>query len=279
MNLIGVVLKEKSERALQVFQELKGYMESKGIDYVLIHSRKGEIEEKFRHKISRCDLAVAFGGDGTLLFTARIFSKYGVPIVGINLGGLGFITEFRESEAIDCVECFARGEHSYEERMMADIFIRRNGKSVCRDTGLNDLVLTSGGISRLIELELSSDDTFIGTYRADGIIVATPTGSTAYSLAAGGPILDHTTEAFVITPICPHSLGARPLVVPSEREIKVRVLPTDRPVTATIDGQVARELREGDQVRVVRSKIVTKLVSLGNRSYYDIVREKLFWKG
>ncbi len=279
MKLIGVVLKHKSGRAQEAFRELKNRLQSKDIDYVLILSRKGGLHDEAREKIPRCDLAVAFGGDGTLLFAARLFSRYNVPILGINLGGLGFITEFRESEAVECVECFLEGRHTYEERMMIEVSCGTGGGIQSRDTGLNDLVVNSGGISRLIELELSTDHTLIGTYRSDGIIVATPTGSTAYSLSAGGPILDPITDAFVISPICPHSLGARPLVVPAEREIVITVLPTDRPVTATIDGQVAHELGQGDRVTVVRSEQVTRLVSTGSRSYYDIVREKLYWKG
>jgi NAD+ kinase len=279
MKLIGVVLKHQSGGAQEAFQKMKEQLKAKGIEYVLIPSRRGDLPEEVKARIPRCNLAVAFGGDGTLLFAARLFSRYNVPIVGINLGGLGFITEFRESEALECVQCFLEGRHSLEERMMIDVFCMSGGRIRSQDTGLNDLVINSGGISRLIELELSTDHTLIGTYRSDGIIVSTPTGSTAYSLAAGGPILDPVTDAFVISPICPHSLGARPLVVPSGRSIHIRVLPTDRPVTATIDGQVAHELTQGDLVTVVRSGQVTRLVSTGTRSYYDIVREKLYWKG
>ncbi|MFW6181668.1 MAG: NAD(+)/NADH kinase [Spirochaetota bacterium] len=279
MKLIGVVLKHQSRDAQEAFRKLKDHLEVKDLEYVLIHSRRGDLSDEVKDRIPRCDLAVAFGGDGTLLFTARLFSRYNVPIVGINLGGLGFITEFRESEAVECVQCFLERRHSFEERMMIDVFCMSGGRIRSQDTGLNDLVINSGGISRLIELELSTDHTLIGTYRSDGIIVSTPTGSTAYSLAAGGPILDPLTDAFVISPICPHSLGARPLVVPSGRSIHIRVLPADRPVTATIDGQVAHELGQGDQVTVVRSGQVTRLVSTGSRSYYDIVREKLYWKG
>lgn len=279
MKLIGVVLKQGSGKAQDAFAALKKYLKSKGIDYVLIYSRRGGLEAAVREKIPRCDLAVAFGGDGTLLFTARLFSRYDVPIVGVNLGGLGFITEFRETEAVDCVQCFLEGSSTCERRMMIDVSCISGKGTLSRDTGLNDVVINSGGISRLIELELGTDHTLIGTYRSDGIIVATPTGSTAYSLSAGGPILDPLTDAFVISPICPHSLGVRPLVIPAEQEISIKVLPNDRPVTATIDGQVAHVLTQGDRISVVRSELATRLVSTGTRSFYDIVREKLFWKG
>jgi NAD+ kinase len=277
-ELIAVVLKNQSERASGLFTLLREHLESKSIPYVLIKSRKGAIRKEIREKFPQCSLAIAFGGDGTLLFTARIFSRYGVPIVGVNLGGLGFITEFRESEVVECVECFLQGLHTYEERMMIEVTIQRDGKTFFHENGLNDLVITAGGISRLVELEVSSDDDLIGTYRADGIIVATPTGSTAYSLSAGGPILDPTTHAFVIAPVCPHSLGARPLVLPSERRVLLRVISAGRSITATVDGQVAQDIVIGDEVTVVKSRIITRLVSLGNRSFYDIVREKLYWK-
>jgi NAD+ kinase len=222
---------------------------------------------------------VAFGGDGTLLFAARAFSPYGIPIAGINLGGLGFITEFREEEVLDCIECFLKGDHNYEPRMMLDVSIQRKGRVLQEATGLNDLVVTSGGISRLLEFEVSSGSRFIGSYRADGIIIATPTGSTGYSLAAGGPIVEPTMSALIICPICPHSLGARPLLLPGEEELRIRVLSQQRTVTATIDGQIAIALSDGDEVQVCKSDNVTKLVSVEKRSFFDIVREKLAWKG
>jgi len=236
VNQVGIVLRDRSELPAQASAKLIEYLESKHIKYFVIYSREGEIDGKVAKRIPQCDLSVAFGGDGTLLFTARVFSKYGVPIVGINLGGLGFITEFREEEVLECVECFMEGHYSHEPRMM-----------------------------RL--------------YRADGIIIATPTGSTGYSLAAGGPIVEPNMSALIICPICPHSLGARPLVVPAEETIRIKVLSQRRSVTATVDGQVAIELADGDEVHVLKSDLVTKLISVGKRSFFDIVREKLAWKG
>ncbi len=278
-KLIGMVLKYRSSKADKISSILINYLESKAIEYLILHAKAGEIDSGIREKIPQCELTVTFGGDGTLLFAARVFSVYGVPIVGINLGGLGFITEFKESEMVECVDCFLGGLHGFEERMMVDVRIFRNDDIVFASTGLNDLVVTSRGISRLLELEILTGEQLIGTYRADGIIVATPTGSTAYSLAAGGPILEPTMQAITITPICPHSLGARPLVVPATEGIRIRVLSRNRAVTATVDGQVAFEMKEKDEVAVLRSTTVTRLVSLGKRSFYDIVREKLAWRG
>jgi NAD+ kinase len=279
VNLVGIVLKDKSERAKKASTVLIDYLSSRSIEYFVLYSKRGELSASIEKRIPECNLTVAFGGDGTLLFAARVFSRYDVPIVGINLGGLGFITEFREEEVLECVECFLQGHHDIESRMMIDVRVTRGGETVQTMTGLNDLVISSGGISRLLEFEVSSGSRFIGSYRADGIIVATPTGSTGYSLAAGGPIVDPSMTAFIISPICPHSLGARPLVVPSREVIRVRVLSKGRSVTSTVDGQIAFELSDADEVQVLQSKQVTRLISVGKRSFYDIVREKLAWKG
>jgi NAD+ kinase len=279
VGLVGIVLKEKSSQAFKAIKPLIAYLKKRSIEYYIIPSRKEAITEDLLKKIPVSDLCITFGGDGTLLFAARVFSRYEVPIIGINLGGLGFITEFKESEVTECIECFLKGKFSYEERIMIDVNVYRNGDCVYKATGLNDLVINTGGISRLIQLEVSSGEKLIGNYRADGIIVATPTGSTAYSLAAGGPILEPTMAAFVISPICPHSLGARPLVVPSEEKVKIRVMSDHRQIVGTIDGQLAVDLAYLDEVWVEKSSVLTKLLSLGNRSFYDIVSEKLSWKG
>jgi NAD+ kinase len=279
MELVGIVMKDRSGKALEIARVLKHYLESKKIGHLALQSKVGEIDSRVKKRIPECDLAVALGGDGTLLFAARNFSQHGIPIVGINLGGLGFITEFRESEMLECMECIVNKEHAFEERMMIDVQVYRKNEESWNSTGLNELVINTGGISRLILLKVSSGRHLVGTYRSDGIIVATPTGSTAYSLSTGGPILDPTMRAFVISPICPHSLGVRPLVVPSEETIRIRVMSKNREIMATLDGQVALGLRHTDEVRVKRSEVITRLVSLGKRSFYDIVREKLSWKG
>ena len=279
MKLVGIVMKDKSGKALEIARLLKQYLESKKIGHLILQSKVGEIDARVKRRIPECDLAVVLGGDGTLLFTARNFSQHDIPIVGINLGGLGFITEFRESEMLECMGCIVKAEHAFEERMMIDVQVCRKNEKSWNSTGLNDLVINTGGISRLILLKVSSGRHLVGTYRSDGIIVATPTGSTAYSLSAGGPILDPTMRAFVISPICTHSLGVRPLVVPSEETIGIKVMSKNREITATLDGQVALELRHTDEVRVKKSGTITRLVSLGKRSFYDIVREKLSWKG
>ena len=279
MKLVGIVIKNKSLKANKAAETLVDYLKEKQIDCFTITTKETAFKEDVRQKISHSDLCVTFGGDGTLLCAARIFSQYRVPIVGVNLGRLGFITEFSEGDVLDCLECVANENNEFEDRIMVDVQVYRDGSCLYRSTGLNDLIINTGGISRLIQLEVSSGKNKIGNYRADGIIVATPTGSTAYSLAAGGPILAPTMSAFVICPICPHSLGARPLVVPAEERVMIKVMSEDMEVIGTIDGQVAVDLEYMDEVYVEKSKTVTKLVSMGTRRFYDIVSEKLYWKG
>jgi NAD+ kinase len=279
VNLVGIVIKSKSLKASKAAETLINYLELKAIGYFIITSKETTFDEEVQQKIPLSDLCVTFGGDGTLLYAARIFSKHGVPIVGVNLGRLGFITEFSEDDVLECLEGVINENNEFEDRIMVDVQVYRDGSSLYRSTGLNDLIINTGGISRLIQLEVSSGKNKIGSYRADGIIVATPTGSTAYSLAAGGPILAPTMSAFVICPICPHSLGARPLVVPAEERVMIKIISEDMEIIGTIDGQVAVDLEYMDEVYVEKSKTMTKLVSLGTRRFYDIVSEKLYWKG
>jgi len=275
---IAIVVKEDNESMMRRINPLIDHCKSKGIQYFILPSQEDGIPRDFKRNIENSDVCITFGGDGTLLFASRVFSPHKIPIIGINLGGLGFITELKESEMIESLEALEKDNFIIEERMMIDVSILRDKFRQYKSIGLNDIVITSGGISRLINIEVSSGKNFIGNYRADGVIVSTPTGSTAYSLSAGGPIVEPTMRAFVISPICPHTLGTRPLVIPAADVIKLRILSKDREVTATVDGQVAIELEWNDEVIVKKSKKVTKLVSLGKRSFYDIVREKLAWK-
>ena len=275
---IAIVVKDEDEEMMRRINPLIDFCKTKNIRYFILPSQEDGISKDFKRNIESSDICITFGGDGTLLFASRVFSPYGIPIIGINLGGLGFITELKESEMLESLQACERDEYFIEERMMIDVSILRDKFRQYKSIGLNDLVITSGGISRLINIEVSSGKNFIGNYRADGVIVSTPTGSTAYSLSAGGPIVEPTIKAFVISPICPHTLGTRPLVIPAGDVIRLRVISRDREVTATVDGQVAIELEWDDEVIVKKSKTVTKLVSLGKRSFYDIFREKLAWK-
>lgn len=226
------------------------------------------------------DLAVSLGGDGTLLTCARLVAGRGVPILAVNLGDIGFITEVTQDELIPSCEDFLAGASSYSERLMLDVSVRRGNAAVASFTGLNDAVVSTTGISRMIRLRVRLSDTPVGRYRADGVIVATPTGSTAYSMAAGGPIVYPEMEAFILTPICPFTLGNRPTVVPATEQLEVEVEGSQKTgVALTVDGQQTMALEAGDRVAVRRAARKALIVRSRRRGFYEVLRTKLHWAG
>lgn len=222
------------------------------------------------------DLVVLLGGDGTLLSVARSLGARGVPILGVNLGTLGFLTEVAKDELFAALDRVLRGEHRIERRMRLDVRALRGEIELGRYLALNDAVLTNADLARMIDLELRMDDVLVTTYHADGLIVATPTGSTAYSLSAGGPIVLPGLEAFLLTPICPHTLTQRPLVLGGEHEVEVCVRSRGE-VQLTLDGQEGTVLRQDDVVRVRRSPHPVALIPSPFRTRFEILREKLGW--
>ncbi len=226
------------------------------------------------------DLAVSLGGDGTLLACARLVAARGVPILAVNLGDIGFITEVTQDELIPACEDFLAGASGFSERLMLDVSVRRGSTEVASFTGLNDAVVSTTGISRMIRLRVRLSDTPVGRYRADGVIVATPTGSTAYSMAAGGPILYPEMEAFILTPICPFTLGNRPTVVPATEQLEVEVEGSQKTgVALTVDGQQTIALEAGDRVAVRRAARKALIVRSRRRGFYEVLRTKLHWAG
>jgi NAD+ kinase len=226
------------------------------------------------------DLAVSLGGDGTLLSCARLVAARGVPILAVNLGDIGFITEVSRDELIPACEDFLAGASGFSERLMLAVSVRRGGTEVASFTGLNDAVVSTMGISRMIRLRVRLSDTPVGRYRADGVIVATPTGSTAYSMAAGGPIVYPEMEAFILTPICPFTLGNRPTVVPATEQLEVEVEGGQKTgVALTVDGQQTMPLEAGDHVAVRRAARKALIVRSRRRGFYEVLRTKLHWAG
>jgi NAD+ kinase len=223
---------------------------------------------------SQSDLLVVLGGDGTLLSMARAVGDLGIPIVGVNLGDLGFLTATTLGEMITALEALLRGEMVIEERMLLATRVRRDGQVVGTWLALNDIVITKAAMSRIINLSVSIDGQHAILYRADGLIVSTPTGSTAYSLSAGGPILYPTLDGLVLTPICSHTLTNRPVVVPGGHEVQVTLL-TSQEVMLTIDGQVGFGLREGDVVETGRASAAIRLVRF--KDFFSVLRTKLKW--
>ncbi len=224
----------------------------------------------------RPDFVLVLGGDGTLLSAARAVAHADVPILAVNLGSLGFLTEVPLAEMYDTLEAVNRGQCPVEERSVLHAELMRKDECLAQHFALNDVVVNKSAISRLVEFDLVIDGNFVFSYKADGVIVSTPTGSTAYSLAAGGPILMPTVGAFVVTPVCPHSLTHRPLVVSDHAKIELLVETNQEEAFLSIDGQVGMPVRQGDRVICRRASHNVKLMRV-RRTFFDVLRNKLKW--
>jgi len=225
----------------------------------------------------KIDLLIVLGGDGTLLSAARALRGHKVPILAVNLGGLGFLTSVTLDELYPVLEQILAGEHHTSDRMMLKAEVFRDGKAAERQWALNDAVATKSALARMLAFDVYVDQNHVGRYRADGLIVATPTGSTAYSLAAGGPIVHPDIDAFVITPICPHMLTNRPLVVPDTARVEIDFSPADDAAYITFDGQIGREVGPSDRVVIVKSSSKVRLIRPPGKTYFEILRNKLRW--
>ena len=230
-----------------------------------------------RTLVEHADALLVLGGDGTLLATAREACRGPVPMLGVNLGGLGFLTATAEKELPAALDRLAEGRVVLEPRMMLEARVRTKDGGVWSALGLNDAVIHAADRTRVIRMEVRIGRTSIGRFAADGIIIATPTGSTAYSLSAGGSIVRPTVEALLATPVCPHSVAFRPLAVGAGESIGVRVAPGGPTARVTVDGQVSRLLRPGEEARVQRARARVDLITLEKDSFYRVLREKLAW--
>ncbi len=235
---------------------------------------KGYAEDEIPELV---DLIIVLGGDGTLISVARQVGERNVPIVGVNLGRLGFLTEITRDELPEMLERLIADDYQVSDRMMLDAFIHRNGQVVGKFTVLNDVVINKGALARIIDMETCVDGRHLTSYKADGLIISTPTGSTGYNLAAGGPIIYPNINSLLITPICPHMLTNRPIMVWSRSVIEIKINFEDDVVFFTADGQVGRKLLPGDRVEVRRSELRTRLVTSPSKDYFDILRTKLNW--
>jgi NAD+ kinase len=268
MNVRSVVIvtKPKQEEVARVAAELVDWFKGKKIEASL------EPEAA-----SKADLTVVVGGDGTLLAAARLLCDRQIPILAINHGGLGFLTEVTLDEMYPAIERVLAGQFITEHRMMMDIGIWRAKNRLAGYCALNDVVINKGTLSRMIELEARVDGQYVSRFRADGLIVATPTGSTAYNLSAGGPIIFPTMSAMVVTPICSHTLTNRPIVLPPGVKIEITLCSAQDDVQATVDGQVGITLETNDQITVEKSNVAVKLVAPADKNYFDVLRGKLKW--
>ena len=277
LKTVVVVANLEKRRAAEYLKSITVALELRGIR-TLVLSYKGQevVTPELAAEYADAELAIVLGGDGTVLFSCRLFSTRPIPILGVNLGTVGYMTEVLGEEWLGALDSYQRGDTGLSERLMLDIEVHRDGRTLLRESGLNDCVLSGSSASRLIALDVDLSGVFLGQYRADGIIIASPTGSTAYSLSAGGPILHPETEAFILTPICPHSLSNRPLVLPAQEKITVTVKQNQRiPVTLTVDGRGVFQPRPGDKITVGRHPKKALLVKSDRRSFYEIVHAKL----
>jgi NAD+ kinase len=280
---VGIMSKPRSEPAARILPELIGWLGRRGIGV--------RIDEETARYLGRCDglprdqvasaaeLVVVLGGDGTLLSAARALEGRDIPVFAVNLGSLGFLTAIKIHELYPQLERAFRGESVLSRRRMLHTELWRAGARMGGYDSLNDITLAKVEIARMIDLELHVDAHFMCVYKADGIIVSTPTGSTAYSLSAGGPIILPSVEALCITPICPHMLSHRPVIVPDHSVIEVRLLGEDNSTYLTIDGQRGELLKHGDRVVCRRSQHVVSLIQPPDLMFFDVLREKLKWGG
>ena len=226
-------------------------------------------------ELEGADMLICFGGDGTILHSAREATAKNIPVLGVNLGSIGFMAELEHNE-LSLLSRLAGGRFGEEQRMMLDVTVRREGHPVFTELALNDAVVTKGAVARVLDLEVSGDRVVISSFSGDGLVVATPTGSTAYSMAAGGPIVEPTAENIIITPICAHSLHAKPFVLDRDRMVGVRLTPGGKKTAyLSVDGGRAFRVQPGDWVECRRSRQVTRLVRLTGRSFYDRINQKL----
>jgi NAD+ kinase len=282
LRTIGIVTRPRPADVPGIVRPLLEWLGKRGVRALLdteTAESLGDLSSgRSREKIAaEADLMLVLGGDGTLLSAAREAGTRGIPILPINLGSLGFLTSFTLEELYPALEETLSGRLQASERVMLLASLIRQGSSVKEQCVLNDAVINKGALARMIELRLFIDGDSVCRYRSDGLIVSTPTGSTAYSLSAGGPIVHPAVESIIITPICPHTLSDRPLVVRDYSLIDVVLLGDAESVYLTLDGQKGVEMQKGDTVRITRAKVRLKLIQPQKKSYYEILRSKLKW--
>src|ERR1700723_3423877 len=282
IRAVGIICKPIPEMVTSVVPELRRWLQARKIEVSVDPRTRTTLDPNGpamtrEEMAAKVDLLIVLGGDGTLLAAARARGGHTVPILAVNLGGLGFVTSVTLDELYPVLEAILAGEHRTSERMMLEAEIVHSNKPAERLTALNDAVANKAALARMLDFDVHVDGNHVGRYRADGLVVATPTGSTAYSLAAGGPIIDPDLDAFVITPICPHMLTNRPLVVPDTARIDLDFTAADEPVYITLDGQIGFQLKPQDRVRITKSKSRVALVRPPSKTYFEVLRSKLKW--
>lgn len=279
---VAIFAKIHDPRCLGIAAEMIKWLKERGCTPLLdkqLALQSGIKEPLTAEQIRKqAELVVVLGGDGTLLSVARLFCDRDVPILGVNLGSLGFLTEITVEELYSSLEGCLQGKNVTSQRMMLDVVLHRECKKIEHGFALNDVVINKGALARIVDLETRVNGKFLTTYKADGLIVSSPTGSTGYSLSAGGPIIHPHLSCIVITPICPHTLTNRPIVISDQSNICITVTSSfDEKVYLTLDGQVGFKLKELDSVEVRRTIQSTSLIQSNTRDYFEVLRTKLKW--
>jgi NAD+ kinase len=277
------VVKARHRRSREILKGLLNWLDGRGIRALLDHQtatllrRADGIERDLM--ASEADVLLVLGGDGTLLSVARSMGSARTPILGINLGSLGFLTEIPMKEMYSTLEAILSGQYTIDERTRLRVSVLRGDRETLRHDVLNDIVINKSALARILNIDVSINGAYINTYRADGLILSTPTGSTAYSLSAGGPIMAPNVGGFVLTPICPHTLSNRPLVLPQESAVEVGIRNSTEDVYVTIDGQVGFPLAGSDRILARRAPNPVRLIQSTGRSFFEVLQQRLKWHG
>ncbi len=280
---IGIIAKLNDEAAAAVLKDLCAWLTGQGLDFCMDNMTAKLIGEKSSHRKSdipeMADLIVVLGGDGTLLSVARLLVDFEKPLLGVNLGSLGFLTEVPSDEMIETLKRVFKGDVRFEKRLLLKVRVLRQGELVASSYCLNDVVVSKGTLARMIRLHIMVDGQFMTGLRADGLIVATPTGSTAYCLSAGGPIVHPENDVITLAPISPHVLTHRPVVLSGKSHIEIRLVSEEEASMVTFDGQVGFSLRADDVIEVTAAEKPLNLIVSPERNYYEVLRTKLKWGG
>ncbi|HXF93436.1 MAG TPA: NAD(+)/NADH kinase [Nitrospiraceae bacterium] len=281
MKTIGILTKPKFPDVKHILKDLVAWLRERHKEVILDKATAALIDEPASHQkvqiAALADMVLVLGGDGTMLSAARLVEERSVPILGVNMGGLGFLTEASLDQLYPSLERVFANDFVLDERLMLRARMHRHGEHVAHATVLNDVVVSKGTLARMIETRIAIEGQFVTNLRGDGLIVSTPTGSTAYSLSAGGPIMTPAVRSLILTPICPHTLTHRPLLVPSEVTIEVTLTSKDEGAMVTFDGQVGVAMTQGDTVDIKASEHRTQLIRFPDRTYYEVLRRKLKW--
>ena len=280
MQRIGIFAKRNQPDAVALALKLESWLSDRGVTVLCeeeLATKMGVPGRLATDIPSNSDMLIVLGGDGTLISVARNVGALETPILGVNLGSLGFLTEITTDELFPVLEQVLAGNYQMSDRLMLNVTVTRDGNLVEKHQVLNDMVINKGALARIIDMKVWVQDSYLTTFKADGLIISSPTGSTAYNMAAGGPIINPGSECLVITPICPHMLTNRPMIVSADSSIRVEVMFQDENVFLTADGQVGTSLKAGDIVEVKQAPNRTRLILSPEKDYFEILRTKLRW--